>query len=191
MAGYCGYRMSNNAVAAHENGEKPISEWSKKEILERIREAIKNGELILLCSFEQLKKVPKEVLLKLCLSWSSWHHTGAVCNKTNFYDLDFEKIEELTDADLEAMILEYKESKRKEKERKEQEAEKEEKCECSFLIWPKNSVFQYRNRRKGKKYPEPEVITEIGTIKGNWFIRPNGSKKNIYGNGFRIIRTIQ
>lgn len=30
MAGYNGYSMSNNAVAAYENGEKPLSKWKKK-----------------------------------------------------------------------------------------------------------------------------------------------------------------
>jgi len=29
MSGYDGYSMSNNAVDAYENGEKPISKWTK------------------------------------------------------------------------------------------------------------------------------------------------------------------
>ena len=29
MAGYCGYSMSNNAVAAYDEGKKPISKWKK------------------------------------------------------------------------------------------------------------------------------------------------------------------
>lgn len=33
MAGYYGYSMSNNAVEAYENGEMPISKWTKKEIV--------------------------------------------------------------------------------------------------------------------------------------------------------------
>ena len=32
MAGYCGYSMSNNAVDAYNNGEKPISKWKKQDI---------------------------------------------------------------------------------------------------------------------------------------------------------------
>lgn len=38
MAGYNGYSMSNNAVAAYEDGEMPLSKWSKTAILEVIEE---------------------------------------------------------------------------------------------------------------------------------------------------------
>lgn len=30
MAGYKGWAMSNNAVAAYENGEKPLSKWTNE-----------------------------------------------------------------------------------------------------------------------------------------------------------------
>jgi len=33
MAGYKGYSMSNNAVDAYNNGEKPKSKWTKEEIV--------------------------------------------------------------------------------------------------------------------------------------------------------------
>ena len=36
MAGYREYSMSNNAVAAYENGENPLSKQTKKEILEEV-----------------------------------------------------------------------------------------------------------------------------------------------------------
>ena len=36
MAGYNGFSMSNNAVEAYENGEKPLSKWRKSDILETI-----------------------------------------------------------------------------------------------------------------------------------------------------------
>lgn len=32
MAGYNGFSMSNNAVAAYEDGEKPLSKWTKADI---------------------------------------------------------------------------------------------------------------------------------------------------------------
>lgn len=50
MAGYNGYSMSNNAVAAYQNGEKPLSKWTKKEILNQISNQIEQGELELHCS---------------------------------------------------------------------------------------------------------------------------------------------
>lgn len=58
MAGYKGWSMSNNAVAAYENGEMPISKWSKKEIIKRIEEAVYYEEIELQCSLEELKKLP-------------------------------------------------------------------------------------------------------------------------------------
>lgn len=33
MSGYKGYSMSNNAVAAYSEGKKPMSKWTKSEIL--------------------------------------------------------------------------------------------------------------------------------------------------------------
>ena len=77
MAGYSGFSMSNNAVEAYENGEKPISKWSKKDILNSIDNAIENGELVLNCSKDKLRKV-RVALLKPVVSVrpsgrESWH----------------------------------------------------------------------------------------------------------------------
>lgn len=36
--GYSGYSMSNNAVAAYEDGEKPLSKWSKSDIILAVAE---------------------------------------------------------------------------------------------------------------------------------------------------------
>ena len=36
MAGYDGYSMSNNARAAYTNEEKPLSKWTKSELLDGI-----------------------------------------------------------------------------------------------------------------------------------------------------------
>lgn len=33
MAGYQGYSMSNNAVQAYKQGEKPRSKWTKAEVV--------------------------------------------------------------------------------------------------------------------------------------------------------------
>ena len=38
MAGYDNYSMSNNAVAAYQTGEKPKSKWTKKDIMEELRD---------------------------------------------------------------------------------------------------------------------------------------------------------
>lgn len=58
MAGYCGYSMSNNAVDAYNNGEKPISKWKKQDILSGIQEL----DIDLQCDFAKLQKAPTKVL---------------------------------------------------------------------------------------------------------------------------------
>ena len=50
MAGYNGFSMSNNAISAYESGEKPLSKWTKTEIVNAINRAISEDELELNCS---------------------------------------------------------------------------------------------------------------------------------------------
>jgi hypothetical protein len=75
MAGYDGYSMSNNAVAAYEDGEAPASEVARR---------IGRGATA---------KAVAEVLPR-----SSWHHTSKMYNCTNFYDLDAAAHELASDA---------------------------------------------------------------------------------------------
>ena len=60
MAGYSGYSMSNNAVAAYDNGLVPAS---------------------------KIPGVPAALVKEFC-SPSEWHHTSMHFNRTNFYDRD-------------------------------------------------------------------------------------------------------
>jgi len=41
MSGYKGYSMSNNAIAAYNEGEKPKSKWTKTEIVREIEKSCK------------------------------------------------------------------------------------------------------------------------------------------------------
>lgn len=177
MAGYKGWSMSNNAVAAYENGEMPRSKWSKNEIIGRIEEAIDEGEIKLNCSIDELQKVPREVLRDICLRYSSWHHTGKYYKTTDFYNLDIDYIEKLTDEALREAASQYRKDRKREKE--EKAAEISETWECGFLEW-----YGTRN------HPKAREIVEIGTIKGKWFYRSDGHKKDIYATGFRKIRQI-
>ena len=93
MAGYSGWSMSNNAVDAYSNGEKPLSKWTKADIFDTIEEQ----EIELKCSMEKFKKLPVKVLKEVCLRYSSWHHTSNHYNQTDFYSLDISRIENLTD----------------------------------------------------------------------------------------------
>lgn len=170
MAGYKGYSMSNNAVIAYENGEKPLSKWSKAEIIEIINKKMNSGELTVKCNIEKLKKVPLKVLRELCLIYTSWHHTSSHYNMTNFYSIDISGIEKLTDEMIDKAVSRYQ----KEKDNPE------EKWECSFLEWSGT-----------RRHPKAIVKTEIGIVKGKWFYRADGSKKKITANGFEFIRKVK
>ena len=172
MAGYNGFSMSNNAVAAYESGEKPLSKWTKADIMDAIENAIREEELTLNCSMEKLKKTPVKILKSVCLHCSSWHHTSNHYNKTDFYSLDVDSIAELTDEKIDRIIENHKEDKSTELT--------EERWKCAFLEWSGT-----------RKHPKATEIIEEGIIKGDWFYRADGSKKKTTANGFRFIEKIQ
>ena len=170
MAGYKGWAMSNNAVVAYEYGEKPLSKWTKAAILD----AIRKQEIELKCSKEKLRKLPVEVLKETCLIYSSWHHTSSHYNKTDFYSLDINEIENLTDEKIEKLIAEYKTEKRAENK------PLEEKWKCAFLEWSGS-----------KRHPKATELIEVGIVKGDWFYREDGSKKKTTANGFKFLERVE
>lgn len=167
-----GFSMSDNAVMAYENGEKPLSRWAKKDILEAIEKAVAEESLTLKCSMETLKKVSVEVLRSVCLYKSSWHHTSNHYNKTDFYSLDLEEISELTDEKLQTLMKNSKDEKKEEVT--------EERWKCAFLEWSGS-----------RNYPKSTEHIEEGIVKGDWFIRADGSKKKTTARGFRFIEKIE
>lgn len=76
MAGYNGFSMSNNAVAAYSNGEKPYSKWTKADILSELPEEL-----------DTAKKLTVSELKGLFLHRTSWHHTSSHYNRTDFYSV--------------------------------------------------------------------------------------------------------
>ena len=169
MAGYSGYSMSNNAVAAYENGEKPLSKWKKADILE----AVKTQEVELKCSPSKLQKLPAVLLKEICLCYSSWHHTSSHYNETKFYMLNAEYLEILTDAMVDEIAAEYNKTYAKEKQ------PVEETWECAFLEWSGT-----------RKHPKATEVVEQGIVRGQWFYRKDGTKKKTSANGFRFIKKI-
>ena len=172
MAGYNGFSMSNNAVAAYESGEKPLSKWTKTDILEGIEKAIREEELTLNCSMEKLKKLNAKVLKQICLYRSSWHHTSNHYNKTDFYSIDIDSLIELTDEQINRIIENCKEDK--------SEEPTEERWQCAFLEWSGT-----------RNHPKATEVIEEGVVKGDWFYRADGSKKKTTANGFRFLKQIQ
>ena len=172
MAGYNGYSMSNNAVAAYEDGEKPLSKWTKADILDEIR----RQEVELRCSVESLRCLPAKVLKGTCLTRSSWHHTSSYYNKTDFYSLDVDEIENLTDDTIKELAANYKKYKADEDT---QSKPSEERWKCAFLEWTGS-----------RKHPKATEVVEEGIVKGDWFYREDGSKKKTTANGFKFIEKI-
>jgi hypothetical protein len=107
-SGYNGYSMSNRAVEAYSNGEKPLSKWTKAEIISAVSEIDSDKA-------ELLKSVKALTLKEKVLYCSSWHHTSSRYNKTNFYRIDEDFINGLTEEDIAEMALENRNEKKKSK----------------------------------------------------------------------------
>ena len=75
--------MSERAVEAYKRGEKPLSKWTKDEILKCIESCYPDAAE--LCSHFSLSFLRKHFLY--C---SSWHHTGKYYQKTYFYKFETE-----------------------------------------------------------------------------------------------------
>lgn len=171
MSGYYGYSMSNNAVMAYEDGEMPLSKWTKTAIIAAIQTAIKGGEITVKCNTEKLKKLSVKVLKDELLIRTSWHHTSSHYNRTDFYSVDLDRLEELTDENIEQMS---------QKKSEKPTEPTEEKWKCSFLEWSGT-----------RKHPKATECVEVGIVKGEWFIRANGSKKKTSANGFKFIEKVE
>lgn len=89
-SGYVGYSMSVRAKEAYENDEKPKSQWNKDDIVDAVLSLNENIDEKL------LKKLPLDYLRMEFLKRTSWHHTGKFFNRTDFYSIDEDAIEQFT-----------------------------------------------------------------------------------------------
>lgn len=161
MAGYRGYSMSNNAYDAYMSGEKPLSKWTKADIIDVLRRSGVSPAQI-----EIVKKIPAATLKEIGLKMSSWHHTSKHYNRTDFYIVDVEYLEKVKPGMFDAKPT-------------KPPAPKEERWVAEYLVW-----YGTRN------HPHAKEVQSEGILKGNWFYLPNGSKKSINARGFRLIRRI-
>ena len=97
-SGYDGYRMSKRAAEAYGNGERPLSRWTKKELLAAIRD-------------ERIRKYSLPVLKSYFLWRSSWHHTSRFANSTDFYSIDWDRAESIDFGELDRLEQEEKEKR--------------------------------------------------------------------------------
>lgn len=103
-SGYSGYSMSNRAVEAYYNGEKPMSRWTKAAIIDAIKEIDEEKA-------EYFRKVSLFYLKAAVLRVSSWHHTSSMCNRTNFYTVDEWLVNNASIEDIKKLAAKGKEPK--------------------------------------------------------------------------------
>ena len=164
-SGYSGYSMSNRAVDAYEDGEMPLSKWTKKMIISEVVEHEHFTE-------EELKKYPKNVLAEYFLFESSWHHTSKFCNATDFYSIDEDIAKEGSIKELEEIKKRYTPERKPKKEIKKLEARK---AHITYLEWGGTRV-----------HPKATNVDAYAVIIGNWAYLENGKKKSICSNGFKV-----
>lgn len=167
--GYIGNKMSERAYEAYESGEMPLSKWSKVAIINTIlnyRDDFK---------YDELKKYSKDVL-KVFLTYSSWHHTGTYFNETNFYSLDLDFIE-LSKIEI-IQVLEKK-KKDLEKEKEEKKILKLQKCKFKYIEWAGT-----------RKHPKAIEKESYGIIKGSWIYYKDG-KKSLNGKYIHVVEIFE
>lgn len=101
MAGYYKNQMSNNAVWAYSQGEKPMYKWTKTAILEEIDNIFWHADKENRIEF---KKMTLGELKDNFLVWSSWHHTGKFYNETEFYCIEENAVLNFTAKEFDEII---------------------------------------------------------------------------------------
>lgn len=165
MAGYrTDYSMSNNAAAAYQIGEAPLSKWTKTALLTAAREKA-----------EILKPLTTAELRDLMLCRDGWHHTSCRYNRTVFYAVDEDALEEVT-PDTVAQII----AARAPKTEKAPAAEpKTITAEVTYTVW----IGRYA------KYRKPKDVTETVTFReGDKMIRTSDGNKRL--SSMKSIRVI-
>ncbi len=94
--GYIGKSMSVNAAEAYDEGQKPLSKWSKDDILNNIYSLIDTDV--------DLSKLTLAELKENFLKYSSWHHTGAFYNTTDFYSIDEDAVNNITQRTVDDIV---------------------------------------------------------------------------------------
>ena len=101
--GYINFSMSERAAQAYEAGYKPLSKWTKTDIIENVIEFGAWTE-------NELKKYPKQVLVECFLTYKEWHHTSKLFNETMFWGINEDNASEHTTDMIEGRLRLYKES---------------------------------------------------------------------------------
>lgn len=159
MAGYLpDYSMSNNAAAAYQIGEAPLSKWTKAALLTAAGEKA-----------EILKPLTAAELRDLMLCRDGWHHTSCRYNRTVFYAVDEDALEEVT-PDAVAQIIAARAPKTAKTEKSPAAEPKTITAEVTYTVW----IGKYA------KYRKPKDVTEIVTYReGDKMIRTSDGNKRL------------
>lgn len=172
MAGYKNFSMSWNAIDCYDQDIKPLSKWLKQEVIDKINNEINEKRYNI--DIKLISKLNKNNLFNLFLSFDSWHHTGKMYKKTNFYAFNDSKLFDLTNEKIIELLQQQKQ------EKKNMDVEEKKYCKAHFLEWGGT-----------RKHPKAYDYEENGYILGNWFYRSNGRKKSVSANGFYVIEYYQ
>lgn len=150
MAGYYNYSMSNNAIAAYQDGERPLSKWTKADILRLC------GEKAAMLKQLTVKELREHLLFK-----SSWHHTSKYFNATDFFSFDEDELESITAKDVEFIIS--------------CRPQKSEKKPVTTIT----AEVKYTHWRGSRNHPRPVECVEIVTYKSTdkMVLTNNGNKR--------------
>ena len=83
--GYLGSSMSVRAVEAYEQGEMPISRWTKTAIIQAVKGYCFDFDL---AYDPDIEKKTKAELTKEFLEYKSWHHSSRTAREVEFFGLN-------------------------------------------------------------------------------------------------------
>ena len=83
--------MSNNALAAYSGGLRPISKWTKKDLINQVL-----GYENCVFSRADLESCSLQALKHYLLQYEEWHHTSKHFNRTSFYGINLENASDQT-----------------------------------------------------------------------------------------------
>ena len=83
--GYLGSSMSVRAAEAYEQGEMPISRWTKTAIIQAIKDYCFDFDL---AYNPDIEKKTKAELAKEFLEYKSWHHSSRTAREVEFFGLN-------------------------------------------------------------------------------------------------------
>lgn len=172
---YIGDSMSVRAAQAYDRGLKPVSRWSKNDIVEAVSSKTNDVDFI-----EETKKLPVEVLREVLLIDVEWHHTSKRYNETWFMDvieINDEKIPEL----FKKLTAAHQALKAK------KTATRIKKNNTVPLVYEANVEYEVPYNY-GKQYYQR---SGIGVVYGEWCYLFDGHRKRIGGKHLRIISKIK